>query len=407
MSWTTHFLNLCNWYIHLLCTTPTKSIYFHVFDNITSNPDTFTTSSRPSSTNSPLSSKQYRLFSFNIICKFSFEIDTECFISSFPESKLADSFDLASKLSVQRATSPLLLIWKLKRLLNIGSEKKLSGGQCGHGDDRTEEEGDGNDDDRQVFKLLNLPAIRIHRGFLLHLPSSLAVAATHHLRLVRSPPSSRELTIVVSRAHRRCSQSSQASLAHHQGACGYDDDDDDEQQWPNETEMVAEVRQRVSNMAGVTTIEVPINTLKSSTEDQENQDKSAAPSLLSIQGTALMSIAVGDFEGQVRFRFISDHKVLLFSPKYFVEVFTPLLVFLIIRRRMVFTNAFLNADWSLIEKTRRLEEIHLCLEVKALQSLHQNQFVRLLTLLPDWRICLGHGLSPSTDQMAICSQNLY
>ncbi|RYR05622.1 hypothetical protein Ahy_B06g085461 isoform B [Arachis hypogaea] len=304
MSWTTHFLNLCNWYIHLLCTTPTKSIYFHVFDNITSNPDTFTTSSRPSSTNSPLSSKQYRLFSFNIICKFSFEIDTECFISSFPESKLADSFDLASKLSVQRATSPLLLIWKLKRLLNIGSEKKLSGGQCGHGDDRTEEEGDGNDDDRQVFKLLNLPAIRIHRGFLLHLPSSLAVAATHHLRLVRSPPSSRELTIVVSRAHRRCSQSSQASLAHHrsshrrlvanhQGACGYDDDDDDEQQWPNETEMVAEVRQRVSNMAGVTTIEVPINTLKSSTEDQENQDKSAAPSLLSIQGTALMSIAVG------------------------------------------------------------------------------------------------------------------
>ncbi|RYR64249.1 hypothetical protein Ahy_A03g010375 [Arachis hypogaea] len=66
-----------------------------------------------------------RRLSFNIICKFSFEIDTECFIPSFLESKLADSFDLASKLSVQRAMSPLLLIWKLKRLLNIGSEKKL------------------------------------------------------------------------------------------------------------------------------------------------------------------------------------------------------------------------------------------------------------------------------------------
>ncbi|RYQ88053.1 hypothetical protein Ahy_B09g095492 [Arachis hypogaea] len=66
-----------------------------------------------------------RRFSFDIICKFSFEIDTECFIPSFPESKLADSFDLASKLSVQRAMSLLLLIWKLKRLLNIGSEKKL------------------------------------------------------------------------------------------------------------------------------------------------------------------------------------------------------------------------------------------------------------------------------------------
>ncbi|XLT07108.1 hypothetical protein HN51_045857 [Arachis hypogaea] len=98
---------------------------------------------------------------------------------------------------------------------------------------------------------------------------------------------------------------------------------------------------------GVTTEEVPINTLKSSTEDQENQDKSAALSLLSIQGTALMSIAVGDFEGQVRFR-----------------------------------NAFLDADWSLVEKTRR----NTFLPAKALQSLHQNQFVRLLTLLPDWRI---------------------
>ncbi|RYR47660.1 hypothetical protein Ahy_A07g033604 [Arachis hypogaea] len=55
-----------------------------------------------------------RRFSFDIICKFSFEIDTECFIPSFPESKL-----------LQRAMSSLPLIWKLKRLLNIGSEKKL------------------------------------------------------------------------------------------------------------------------------------------------------------------------------------------------------------------------------------------------------------------------------------------
>ncbi|KAL4394274.1 hypothetical protein AHAS_Ahas02G0135600 [Arachis hypogaea] len=67
-----------------------------------------------------------RRFSFDIICKFSFEIDTKCFIPSFPESKLADSFDLASKLSVQRSMLLLPLIWKLmKRLLNIGLEKKL------------------------------------------------------------------------------------------------------------------------------------------------------------------------------------------------------------------------------------------------------------------------------------------
>ncbi|KAL4390411.1 hypothetical protein AHAS_Ahas03G0142400 [Arachis hypogaea] len=66
-----------------------------------------------------------RIFSFDIICKFSFEIDTECFIPFFPESKLADSFDLASKLSIQRAMLPLPLIWKLKRLLNIDSERTL------------------------------------------------------------------------------------------------------------------------------------------------------------------------------------------------------------------------------------------------------------------------------------------
>ncbi|RYR37978.1 hypothetical protein Ahy_A09g042908 [Arachis hypogaea] len=66
-----------------------------------------------------------RRFSFDIIYKFSFEIDTECFIPYFPESNLADSFDLASKLLVQRIMSSLPLIWKLKRLLNIGSEKKL------------------------------------------------------------------------------------------------------------------------------------------------------------------------------------------------------------------------------------------------------------------------------------------
>ncbi|RYR60724.1 hypothetical protein Ahy_A04g017779 [Arachis hypogaea] len=40
-----------------------------------------------------------RRFSFDIICKFSFGMDLECFIPSLPKSKLADSFNLASKLS--------------------------------------------------------------------------------------------------------------------------------------------------------------------------------------------------------------------------------------------------------------------------------------------------------------------
>ncbi|KAL4381808.1 hypothetical protein AHAS_Ahas04G0170500 [Arachis hypogaea] len=80
-----------------------------------------------------------RRFSFDIICKFSFEIDTECFIPSFPKSKLTNSFNLAFKL-LQRAIS----------LLPLNGEEAersdRSGGQCGHRDVRAEEEGDGNDD---------------------------------------------------------------------------------------------------------------------------------------------------------------------------------------------------------------------------------------------------------------------
>ncbi|RYR73244.1 hypothetical protein Ahy_A02g007590 [Arachis hypogaea] len=107
MIWTIHFLNLYNWYIHFLCTLPTKSIHFHVLDNITSNSDNIhdilKTKFHNYSKGTPFSTLQQdimrRLF-FDIICKFSFEINTECFISSFPESKLADSFNLASKLLV-------------------------------------------------------------------------------------------------------------------------------------------------------------------------------------------------------------------------------------------------------------------------------------------------------------------
>ncbi|KAL4343638.1 hypothetical protein AHAS_Ahas11G0098400 [Arachis hypogaea] len=66
-----------------------------------------------------------RRFSSDIICKFSFVMDSEYFIPSLLESKLADNFDLAFKLLVQQAMSSSLFIWKLMRLLNISSEKKL------------------------------------------------------------------------------------------------------------------------------------------------------------------------------------------------------------------------------------------------------------------------------------------
>ncbi|XP_027063054.1 cytochrome P450 94C1 [Coffea arabica] len=66
-----------------------------------------------------------RRFSFDTICKFSFGMDPSCLESSLPVSELANAFDLATQLSAARAISASPLIWKLKRFLNIGSEKKL------------------------------------------------------------------------------------------------------------------------------------------------------------------------------------------------------------------------------------------------------------------------------------------
>ncbi|KAJ8750151.1 hypothetical protein K2173_014066 [Erythroxylum novogranatense] len=67
----------------------------------------------------------FRRFSFDNICKFSFGLDPGCLNLSQPMSKFATAFDTASKLSAERALVPTPVIWKLKRLLSIGSEKKL------------------------------------------------------------------------------------------------------------------------------------------------------------------------------------------------------------------------------------------------------------------------------------------
>ncbi|XP_043689597.1 cytochrome P450 94C1-like [Telopea speciosissima] len=67
----------------------------------------------------------FRRFAFDSICKFSFGIDPGCLELSLPISEFAVAFDLASKLSAQRALSPSPVIWKIKRLLNLGTEKQL------------------------------------------------------------------------------------------------------------------------------------------------------------------------------------------------------------------------------------------------------------------------------------------
>lgn len=66
-----------------------------------------------------------RRFSFDSMCKFSFGMDPGCLKLSLPVSDLQVAFDLASKLSAERAMTVSPLVWKIKRALNIGSEKKL------------------------------------------------------------------------------------------------------------------------------------------------------------------------------------------------------------------------------------------------------------------------------------------
>ncbi|KAI7725713.1 hypothetical protein M8C21_018158 [Ambrosia artemisiifolia] len=67
----------------------------------------------------------FRRYSFDVICKFSFGYDPQCLHESLPRSELAIAFDLASQLSAQRAMTPSPLVWKIKRLLNVGSERRL------------------------------------------------------------------------------------------------------------------------------------------------------------------------------------------------------------------------------------------------------------------------------------------
>ncbi|KAE8037467.1 hypothetical protein FH972_010054 [Carpinus fangiana] len=67
----------------------------------------------------------FRRFSFDNICRFSFGLDPGCLQLSLPMSSFALAFDLASKLSAERAMAASPIIWKIKRLLNLGSERKL------------------------------------------------------------------------------------------------------------------------------------------------------------------------------------------------------------------------------------------------------------------------------------------
>jgi len=64
-------------------------------------------------------------FAFDNICKVAFGVDPASLDGSLPVSEFAQAFDVATELSALRSTAPISLVWKLKRMFNLGSEKHL------------------------------------------------------------------------------------------------------------------------------------------------------------------------------------------------------------------------------------------------------------------------------------------
>lgn len=64
-------------------------------------------------------------FAFDNICTVAFEVDTACLLPSMPTSPFAKAFDDATEISAGRFYSAVPFLWKMKRMFNMGSEKRL------------------------------------------------------------------------------------------------------------------------------------------------------------------------------------------------------------------------------------------------------------------------------------------
>ncbi|CDY16724.1 BnaA09g06580D [Brassica napus] len=64
-------------------------------------------------------------FAFDVVCKVSLGWDPDCLDLTRPVPALVEAFDVAAAISARRATEPVHAVWKLKRLLNVGSERRL------------------------------------------------------------------------------------------------------------------------------------------------------------------------------------------------------------------------------------------------------------------------------------------
>ncbi|CAK9330294.1 unnamed protein product [Citrullus colocynthis] len=62
---------------------------------------------------------------FDTVCKVTLGTDEQCLDMSRPIPEIVNAFDTATGISAKRAIAPLFLTWKAKRMLNVGSEKKL------------------------------------------------------------------------------------------------------------------------------------------------------------------------------------------------------------------------------------------------------------------------------------------
>nr|AJD25218.1 cytochrome P450 CYP94A48 [Salvia miltiorrhiza] len=64
-------------------------------------------------------------FAFDNVCKIAFGYDPRYLSPSLPKEKFAVAFETAVKLSSERFSSFIPLIWKIKKTINVGSEKQL------------------------------------------------------------------------------------------------------------------------------------------------------------------------------------------------------------------------------------------------------------------------------------------
>ncbi|XP_055807670.1 cytochrome P450 94C1-like isoform X1 [Solanum dulcamara] len=150
-SWSSQFINLCDWYTHLLKQSPNRTIHIHVLGNIiTSNPQNVEYMLKTRFENYP-KGKTFSTILGDFLGRGIFNVDGDLWrfqkrISSLELGKvsirsyafevvkneivkrllpLLDEYKQASKLSAERAMTTSPIVWKIKRFLNIGSEKEL------------------------------------------------------------------------------------------------------------------------------------------------------------------------------------------------------------------------------------------------------------------------------------------